>query len=181
MNRCLLPLVLAMAICTAAFGHRIETGIELSPDDTGLSAVTFLPGTYEYEIYAPGKTMSGKLHSTITYHLNLPFGPFYTGEEEFFIQVGPDPSDQTLSIWKNADDDPMEFEIWSADGHRVWHQLLSFSNRVGFHEIGKLSGFRVLPNTLYYGVVDAQIIVEPPDRRPDSDRHSDDKHGPDTR
>jgi hypothetical protein len=147
--------IFAALLLTAASTHAqsVQSGVQTQANTTGLNGVHFFPGTYQYEIYAPGKTITGKLHQSINYQITLFPGIDYTSNAEFEIKAGN--PNETVSVWFNIDENPLRLEIWDATGHLLSHtpgpQGVE-AKLTGFQVIGTFSALNMVKGKTYYGV-----------------------------
>jgi hypothetical protein len=66
-------LVIACMLSPSAYAQKvIQTGVQLTVNQTGFSAVHFLNDTYQFEVYSTGgQTLTGKLSGDASFQVNL--------------------------------------------------------------------------------------------------------------
>jgi hypothetical protein len=143
-------------LVASGFSQSIQSGIIINATATGWSGVHFLPGTYQWEVYAPGKSITGKVHADTNFQVNISPDIDYSSITEFEIVAG-NPS-ETVSVWFNADENPETLKIYDPVGHVVFHETPPAGPKGGFVVVGTFASLRLVKGNTYYAVFTSQIF-----------------------
>lgn len=140
----------------SVLGQSIRSGIIITANSTGWSAVHFLPGAYEWEVYAPGKTITGKVHADTNFQVNILPGVFYTSTTSIEMVAGN--PQETVSVWFNTDENQEHFQIYDPVGNVVIDQEIPPGPKGGFVVVGTFGSLKMKKGNTYYGNFISQIF-----------------------